>query len=131
MKIHNLAAAFVLTISTATFAADAPKAKAPDPMETLFVDGNCNNCHTVDHKTVGPSLLEIAAKYKGDKEAQTKLEQKVRSGGKGVWGVVPMPGTRASITDENIKMLVTWVLSQKEKPKEEPKPVAKPDQKAK
>lgn len=131
MKVRYLAAVIVaLSVSTSAFAADKP--------EALFVEGNCNNCHAADHKTVGPSLIDIAAKYKDDKEAQEKLEKKVRMGGSGTWGVLPMPGTRPSISDESIKTLVKWVLEQKAKPKDEPKaevkgepkPAQKPDTKA-
>ena len=122
MKIRYLAAMTVaLSVSATAFAADKP--------ETIFVEGNCNNCHAAERKTVGPSLVDIAAKYKDDKEAQAKLEKKVRVGGSGSWGVMPMPGTRASISDESIKILVTWILEQKAKPKDEPKPVVKAEPK--
>jgi cytochrome c len=124
MKVLYLAAMTVaLSVSATSFAADKP--------ETLFVAGNCNNCHAADHKTVGPSLIDIAAKYKDDKEARAKLEQKVRLGGSGSWGVLPMPGTRASISDESIKILVAWILEQKAKPADEPKADKKADPKAK
>jgi len=124
MKVRYLAAMTVaLSVSATAFAADKP--------ETLFKDGNCNNCHIVEYKTVGPSLIDIAAKYKDDKEAQAKLEKKVRVGGSGSWGVIPMPGTRASISDESIRILVTWILEQKAKPKDEPKADKKTDPKAK
>lgn len=122
MKVRYLVAMTVaLSVSATAFAAD----KA----ETLFVDGNCNNCHAIDHKTVGPSLIDIAAKYKDDMEAQAKLEKKVRAGGSGSWGVMPMPGTRPSISDESIKILVVWILEQKAKPKDEPKAEVKAEPK--
>lgn len=124
MKIRYLAAMTVaLSVSATTFAADKP--------ETLFKEGNCNNCHVAEYQTIGPSLIEIAAKYKDNKEAQAKLEQKVRMGGSGTWGVLSMPGTRASISDESIKILVAWILEQKAKPADEPKADKKADPKAK
>lgn len=122
MKVRYLAAIIVaMSVSSPAFSADKP--------ETLFVDGNCNNCHAIDRKTVGPSLIDIAAKYKDDMEAQAKLEKKVRAGGSGSWGVMPMPGTRASISDESIKILVAWTLEQKAKPKDEPKAEVKAEPK--
>ena len=124
MKVRYLAALTVaLSISTTAYAAD----KA----ETLFKEGNCNNCHAPDFSTVGPALIEIADKYRNDKEAQAKLEQKVRVGGSGSWGVLPMPGTRASISDESIKALVAWILEKKAKPITDQKTDKKADTKAK
>ena len=114
MKVRYLVAMTVaLSVSITAFAADKP--------ETLFKEGNCNNCHTVGNKTVGPTLIEVADKYRNDKEAQARLEKKVRSGGAGSWGVMPMPGTRPSISDESIKILVTWILQQKAAPKADEK----------
>jgi cytochrome c len=68
------------------------------------------SCHGVDKKIVGPAFKEIAAKYKGDKSAEAKLEAKVKAGGKGVWGQVPMP-PNPQVKDEDIKKIVAWVLS--------------------
>ena len=128
MKVRYLLAMTVaLSVSATAFAAD-DKA-AGDKIKELFQDGNCNNCHAVESKTVGPSLISVADKYRDDKEAQSKLEKKIRSGGAGSWGVLPMPGTRQSFSDESIKVLVTWILEQKVKPKEEPKAVQKSDTK--
>ena len=70
----------------------------------------CAACHGVDKKIVGPALQEVAAKYKGDKDALAKLTHKVKAGGAGVWGPVPMPAN-AQVPDADIKALVTWILS--------------------
>ncbi|MCG5075843.1 c-type cytochrome [Paraburkholderia tagetis] len=70
----------------------------------------CMGCHAVDRKLVGPSFKDIAAKYKGDAGAQVKLEKKVRDGGAGVWGAVPMPAhPRMSAGD--VRDVVAWVLA--------------------
>ncbi|PXW95544.1 cytochrome c [Sphaerotilus hippei] len=71
----------------------------------------CMACHAVDKKLVGPAYKEVAAKYKGQKDAVAKLSEKVIKGGAGVWGPVPMPAN--AITPDEAKTLVTWVLSQK------------------
>ena len=81
--------------------------------EAVFNKSKCSTCHKLDNKTVGPTLKDIAAKYAGDKDAAAKLEKKVRSGGSGVWGSVPMPRTPSSVSDEEIKTAVAWVLSHK------------------
>jgi len=72
----------------------------------------CFACHTLDKKMVGPSYKEVAAKYRSDKEAAAKLAAKVKNGGQGVWGNVPMP-PNAAVPDADIKALVGWILSQK------------------
>ncbi|MBA2690341.1 MAG: c-type cytochrome [Burkholderiales bacterium] len=71
----------------------------------------CMACHAVDKKMVGPAYKDIAAKYKGDKTAEAKLFEKVKKGGSGVWGQIPMP-PNATVKDEDIRTLVKWVLSQ-------------------
>jgi cytochrome c len=45
----------------------------------------------MDKKLVGPAFKDVAAKYKGQGDAVAKLSDKVRKGGAGVWGPIPMP----------------------------------------
>ena len=78
----------------------------------LAQKSGCTACHAVDKKVVGPSYKEVAAKYKNDKGAPAKLEKKVKEGGSGVWGQVPMP-PNSFVSDADIKTLVKWVLSTK------------------
>jgi len=72
----------------------------------------CFACHTTDKKMVGPAYKEVAAKYRGDKDAAAKLAQKVKNGGQGVWGNVPMP-PNSTVPDADVNALVKWILSQK------------------
>jgi cytochrome c len=72
----------------------------------------CMSCHGVDKKIVGPAFKEVAAKYAGDKTAQAKLVAKVKTGGKGVWGPVPMP-PNPGVKPEDAEKIVAWVLSLK------------------
>jgi cytochrome c551/c552 len=76
----------------------------------LATSKGCLACHSVDNKIVGPAYKDIAAKYKGDASALDTLVAKVKAGGKGNWGEVPMPPNPA-VSDEDLKTLVTWVLS--------------------
>jgi len=87
----------------ATQAADAAKAKQ------LAQKYNCLACHAEDKKLVGPAYKEIAKKYKGDAGAEAKLIAKVKSGGGGVWGSIPMPPN--NVPEGDIKTMVDWVLS--------------------
>ncbi len=77
----------------------------------LLTKYNCQACHTVDKKLVGPAYKEVAAKYAGDASASAKLEQKVKNGGTGVWGAIPMPPN--NVPDADIKTLVEWILALK------------------
>jgi cytochrome c len=72
----------------------------------------CFACHTVDKKMVGPSYKDVAAKYRGDKEAPAKLAEKVKKGSQGVWGNVPMP-PNTTVPDADVSALVKWILAQK------------------
>ena len=80
--------------------------------EELATKSGCMACHKVDAKVLGPGLKEVAAKYKGDKKAEAMLIEKVKKGGMGTWGPIPMP-PNGHIKDEDIKMLVKWVLALK------------------
>ena len=80
--------------------------------EELAKKNACTACHAIDKKLVGPAYKDVAKKYAGDATAEAKLIDKVKKGGVGVWGQVPMP-PNASVKDEDIKTLVKWVLSLK------------------
>ncbi len=91
----------------AAHGAQAADAKAA---EDLAKKNACTACHAIDKKMVGPGYKEVAAKYRGQKDAEAKLIEKVKKGGKGVWGEIPMP-PNAAVKDEDIKTMVQWVLS--------------------
>jgi len=73
----------------------------------------CFVCHGINNKIVGPSWKDIAKKYRGDKAAQAKLIVKVKSGGGGVWGDIPMPPNSPRVSDDDIKALVKGILALK------------------
>jgi len=81
--------------------------------EELAKKSGCTACHAVDKKIVGPSFKEVAAKYRTDKGAEAKLVEKVKKGGMGVWGQVPMPPNSPQVKDADIQTLVKWVLGLK------------------
>ena len=76
--------------------------------EALAKKHNCLACHQVDKKAIGPAYREIAKKYKGQNVA-ANLEQKVKKGGVGVWGQIPMPPNPA-VPEGDVKKLVDWIL---------------------
>lgn len=79
--------------------------------EALAKAKGCMACHKTEGKLVGPSYKDVAAKYKADKGAVAMLAGKIKSGGKGVWGAIPMPPNK--VTDEEATKLATWVMSVK------------------
>lgn len=87
----------------------AGSAFAEDEMALAQASG-CMACHSVEAKIVGPAYKDVAAKYKGDAGAAAMLEKKVKEGGSGTWGDIPMP-PNAAVSDENIKKLVAWILA--------------------
>jgi cytochrome c len=80
--------------------------------EELAKKNACTACHAIDKKLVGPGYKEVAAKYRGNAKAEALLIDKVKTGGVGVWGQVPMP-PNATVKDEDVKTLVKWILSLK------------------
>lgn len=89
-------------------------AQAADPKagEALTKSNGCVACHQMDKKVVGPGFKEIAAKYRGQKNAEADLIKKVKAGGKGVWGDMVMP-PNAHVKDDDIKSIVQWILTLK------------------
>ena len=99
-KINILFASALMLFATQNVVAD----------EALAKSSNCLACHTVDNKIIGPAFKDIAAKYKGDDGAVAALTSKVKNGGAGVWGDMPMP-PNAAVSDADIETLVNWILS--------------------
>ena len=97
----------------------APVAEAkPEPQVSeaeamqLAKKSNCLACHAIDKKVVGPAWKDVAAKYRGDAGAETRLMNKIAKGGSGVWGVIVMPPS-PQIGEADRKTLVRFVLSLK------------------
>jgi cytochrome c len=83
-----------------------------DTGEDLIKKNGCTACHSIDKKLVGPPYVEVAAKYKGDAGAAAKLFAKVKKGGSGVWGQVPMP-PNPQVSDADLKAIITYILALK------------------
>lgn len=100
--LSSLPIALVLACSSGVALANAELAKTK----------NCTACHAVDKKLIGPAYKDVAAKYASDKGALAKLVKKVREGGVGVWGQIPMPAN-PQVSAAEAETLVKWVLNQK------------------
>jgi cytochrome c551/c552 len=107
------AAAPAAGAASATVAAAAPVAALDlKTGEAMMQKDGCSACHAVDKKVLGPAYQDVAAKYRGDAGALARLTQKVKMGGTGVWGQIPMP-PNSQVSDADIKALVSWILSLK------------------
>ena len=98
--------------------AEAKPAAKPEPVVSeaeamqLAKKNNCLACHAVDRKVVGPAWKDVAAKYRGDAEAETRLTNKIAKGGSGVWGVMVMPPS-PQVSEADRRTLARFVLSLK------------------
>ncbi len=92
--------------AAAPAAAAAAKPEAPAALALLNKNG-CNACHTVDAKLVGPALRDIAKKYAGQADAAGYLGGKIRAGGSGVWGAIPMPAQ--TLPEAEARAIAQWL----------------------
>jgi len=100
---------FVIAAAALALAAALP-AQASEALAKKYA---CVACHVVKGaKTVGPAYADVAKKYAGQKDVQAQLVEKVKKGGTGVWGQVPMP-PNAAVPDADVRALVKWILSVK------------------
>jgi cytochrome c len=90
-------AAFVFSANPALASKELARAK------------NCLACHSVDNQVVGPAYKDVAAKYAGREDAPATLIKKIREGGVGVWGAMPMP-PNPQVSDAEAQTLVKWIL---------------------
>ena len=94
----------------AVFAAIAASLAMPAVASLELAQKNaCTACHAVDKKLVGPSYKDVAAKYKGNAKAEAMLAEKVKKGGQGVWGPIPMPPQ--TLPDADAKTLAAWLAA--------------------
>ena len=106
-KLMMTAASAALLLMTGMASADDQTAAM-----ALAQKNACLSCHGVDKKIVGPAYKDVAKKYAGDKGAHAKLVTKVKAGGKGVWGEIPMP-PNPQVSAADLDKIVTWILSLK------------------
>lgn len=100
-----LAAAFGLSAQVALAEDAAPAGEA------LAQKGGCLMCHTVQKRNVGPAFKDISSAYKGQADAEEKLINKIKKGGRGSWGVLPMPPNEGKLTDDEFREVVRWIRS--------------------
>jgi len=90
---------------------EAPPAESPVTPDQMLAKYGCTGCHATDHKVIGPSFKDVAAKYRG-KDAEAALVDKVKNGGSGVWGQIPMP-PNPQAPEQDLHAIVRWILDLK------------------
>jgi len=103
------AQAAAAAVAAATAAPQAVAGGAGAAALALAQKSACTACHGVDSKIVGPGFREIAAKYAARADAETYLAGKIKSGGQGTWGQIPMPPQ--TISDNDAKLLAQWLAA--------------------
>lgn len=80
--------------------------------EAIVKKARCVACHAADKKLVGPAYKDVAARYRGDAGAPARLAAKVRAGGSGNWGDIPMlPHPSDKISDADLAAAIDWILA--------------------
>lgn len=92
--------ALALLLATGTAIAD----------EALARRAACTACHAVERRLLGPAFRQVSERYRGDAEAPARLAARIREGGSGTWGAVPMP-PQPALRDEEVQALVAWILA--------------------
>ncbi len=111
MKTSIVALSFASSMAFASGGATAANISDKTALEMMTKVG-CSACHSVDKKGVGPTYRDVAKKRKGEKDAVAMLEKKVRGGGAGAYGSIPMPpNPKEKISDKNLHEMIQWVLS--------------------
>lgn len=82
--------------------------------QELLANNGCTACHAVDHKVVGPAFRAVADKYRGNADAVKLLSAKVKNGGAGVWGTIPMP-PHPDLSQADLEIMTHWILNQTSK----------------
>ncbi len=90
--------------AAAVVAAAAPAAGDSKAVISMLNKYSCSACHGVDKKIVGPGFNEIAKKHAGKVDY---LSEKIKKGGVGVWGPVPMPAQ--SLPDADARRIAEWI----------------------
>ena len=104
--MKSLTAAFALAAGAAIVASPASASEA------LLKKYNCLACHTIDKKLVGPAYKDVAKKYAGDAGAANMLFEKVKKGGKGTWGQIPM-APNPQVPDADLHTMIKYILQLK------------------
>lgn len=81
-------------------------ATAAESPQTLLQKNGCLVCHGLDKKIVGPAYTDVAKKHAGKADY---LAGKIKAGGVGIWGEIPMPAQ--TLSDADAKSIAAWLAA--------------------
>uniref|UniRef100_UPI00301D558B c-type cytochrome n=2 Tax=Hydrogenophaga TaxID=47420 RepID=UPI00301D558B len=90
--------------------AAAPAASGGVDVKALLSSNGCTACHGVSNKIVGPGFTDILAKHKGKADLEAYLAAKIKAGGSGVFGAVPMP-PQPQLKDAEAQAIARWIAA--------------------
>ncbi len=90
----------------------AAKGGGSRDVPALLAGYGCTACHATDRKLVGPSFREVAERFGATADGASRVARRIRDGGAGDWGPIPMPA-HPSISDDEVRALVAWVFAQR------------------
>ena len=102
--MSKLILSFTLTFLLASTAIADPSKRALESMN------GCYACHSVKIKVIGPAIIEISKRYKNQESANKQLVKKIKEGGSGNWGKIPM-NPHPNISDTDLSSMVDWILT--------------------
>lgn len=100
----------LILVASTLLAASGAQAMDAAAAKALAAKNACLACHAVDKKLVGPSYKDVVAKHKGQADALAKVAARIKSGGSGMYGPVPMPA-QPNLKDDELKLLAAWILA--------------------
>ena len=114
-QILGILLIFLVAMSTlqATQVEQKDVEKLLKDVDKLLNDGDCHSCHSIDHKVVGPSYIDISKKYAAQATAAEQLSRSIRQGGSGNWGDLRMPA-HPDLNDAQLAETVRWILALKD-----------------
>ncbi len=107
-----------ITAPTATSTVTSPSAiqanasvasKPAVDIKSILNKNSCTACHGMSNKIVGPAFSEIAKKHSGKADSVNYLAGKIKQGGVGVWGAIPMPPQ--SLSESDSKAIASWLTN--------------------
>ena len=102
--MNRLTLSFLLVLFLVSTAIADPKKRALESMNV------CYACHSVKTKVIGPAFIEISKRYKNQESANKQLVKKIKEGGSGNWGKIPM-NPHPNISDTDLSSMVDWILT--------------------
>lgn len=92
--------------------------------KSFLNEKGCNACHAIDELRLGPNFRSVAKmRADGSEQPSEFLALKIRNGGGGAWGVVPMVAN-PQVSDAEARSIANWILSLPDKPSASPTGVA-------